>query len=219
MFQSTHPRGVRHEKTLQSFLPFSFNPRTHVGCDESKLVNNAKTKVSIHAPTWGATYWYRSYNTYFLCFNPRTHVGCDTSFYKVPLRTLWFQSTHPRGVRQRQDKAIKAQKVSIHAPTWGATRRPCRDIPEVRVSIHAPTWGATSCIASCSCAGCFNPRTHVGCDPLVRGLTVLVLRFNPRTHVGCDTVKKACSRVPFMFQSTHPRGVRQDVDNRKYHSF
>ena len=35
---------------------FSFNPRAHVGRDES--IDNADTLniVSIHAPTWGATY-------------------------------------------------------------------------------------------------------------------------------------------------------------------
>ena len=27
-------------------------------------------------------------------FNPRICKRCDLSFFKVPLRTLWFQSTH-----------------------------------------------------------------------------------------------------------------------------
>ena len=33
------------------------------------------------------------------CFNPRTHKGCDYDWFFVPTNLLWFQSTHPRGVR------------------------------------------------------------------------------------------------------------------------
>ena len=32
----------------------------------------------------------------------------------------------------------------------------------------------------------FNPRTHVGCDPLIVTSVFASLCFNPRTHVGCD---------------------------------
>ena len=142
--------------------------------------------VSIHAPTWGATYYLRLLNFHFVfqsthprgvrptllgqgfqgvCFNPRTHVGCDTG-------TL--------------EEAIARFEVSIHAPTWGATCQHVADIyayevfqsthPRgvrlqrrtttviIQVSIHAPTWGATHWLD---------------------GLTEATL-----------------------FQSTHPRGVR-----------
>jgi len=34
--------------------------------------------------------------------------------------------------------------------------------------------------------GNFNPRTHVGCDQLLRRRRRTVMYFNPRTHVGCD---------------------------------
>ena len=58
IFQSTHPRRVRHVKSMMS-----------------RIIEN----ISIHAPTKGATL--RSIcqlrrKTYF---NPRTHEGCDTS--------------------------------------------------------------------------------------------------------------------------------------------
>jgi len=33
--------------------------------------------------------------------------------------------------------------VSIHAPTWGATKLIVRSRSSLIVSIHAPTWGAT----------------------------------------------------------------------------
>ena len=120
--------------------------------------------ISIHAPTWGAT----------------------------PLR-----EHHPHQI-----------DISIHAPTWGATckcRAPYRD---GQISIHAPTWGATGArngeiiitlFQSTHPRGVrrgrvigrysyrhFNPRTHVGCDSILLGLSKTPCHFNPRTHVGCD---------------------------------
>jgi len=56
--------------------------------------------------------------------------------------------------------------VSIHAPTWGATRLGGQQYQTRHVSIHAPTWGATTAV-------------------MVR--TLVVMRFNPRPHVGGDS--------------------------------
>ena len=77
-FQSTHPRGVRRDqlvchsgivdfnprthvgcdivlgKTIKVFS--NFNPRTHVGCDTAEAQKARQWQISIHAPTWGATY-------------------------------------------------------------------------------------------------------------------------------------------------------------------
>ena len=51
VFQSTHPRRVR--LSLQSIVGQgkSFNPRTHVGCDDMEALNYGFLDVSIHAPT------------------------------------------------------------------------------------------------------------------------------------------------------------------------
>jgi len=56
MFQSTHPRGVRHEKRYRLTI---------------------KHPVSIHAPTRGATWLVSLINQDLESFNPRTHAGCD----------------------------------------------------------------------------------------------------------------------------------------------
>ena len=77
LFQSTHPRRVRLEFPVSYFLIFSFNPRTHVGCDDA---------LALHGSTLRS-------------FNPRTHVGCDCPFPCMPQRYTMFQSTHPRRVR------------------------------------------------------------------------------------------------------------------------
>ena len=146
--------------------------------------------VSIHAPTWvrpsPATSSCRSTS-----FNPRTH-----------------------GVRLGRCQVVgRGLLVSIHAPTWGATPVNSMMINEVvfqsthplgcdialellvlvfGVSIHAPTWGAT-CYgrAMPHGCGCFNPRTHMGCD-----FCGLFLRTSPR-----------------LFQSTHLHGVRLYISN------
>ena len=55
----------------------NFNPRTHMGCDwETLTLTEERGKISIHAPTWGAT----------------------TSGSQAWLIGA-FQSTHPHGVR------------------------------------------------------------------------------------------------------------------------
>ena len=122
-------------------------------------------------------------------FNPRTHVGCDlvAAAAEIPDAVIFqsthprgvrrqlcfniffnheFQSTHPRGVRlNRLVQRVTVGKISIHAPTWGATCPAIGDGLRECISIHAPTWGAT---ARCRCLSItgndFNPRTHVGCD-------------------------------------------------------
>ena len=99
-----------------------FNPRTHEGCDVLFLVS-AVTNSS---------------------FNPRTHEGCDEVINKVIVHELWFQSTHPQGVRQDEElRIIRPRIVSIHAPTRGATYAIEVRFFAVGVSIHAPTRGAT----------------------------------------------------------------------------
>jgi hypothetical protein len=85
--------------------------------------NGIEEGVSIHAPTWGATFWRTSSSLRGNRFNPRAHVGRDPP-------SPW----HTSG---------RCGKVSIHAPTWGATKDGESTWREVMVSIHAPTWGAT----------------------------------------------------------------------------
>ena len=98
-FQSTHPHGVRHIQRLDITSCQCFNPRTHTGCDAGIMPMGYMDKVSIHAPTRGAT-----------PFNASNAVARS------------FQSTHPHGVRQRLLRGFReVADVSIHAPTRGAT--------------------------------------------------------------------------------------------------
>ena len=101
LFQSTHPRGVRHD-----LLRYFGQP----------------TNVSIHAPARGATYSGRCKRASEARFNPRTREGCDESSPTSKSSASSFQSTHPRGVRHHQTSAKHNNHlVSIHAPARGAT--------------------------------------------------------------------------------------------------
>ena len=144
-FQSTHPRGVRLHQGR--FLADGSNVSIHApawGATMSKLENDMAYRVSIHAPAWGATpdRACRWPNSRFQSTHPR---GVRRS--KLLKKVLWnmgFQSTHPRGVRRQGTPQLHApHSVSIHAPAWGATRRHFRAGPGGKVSIHAPAWGAT----------------------------------------------------------------------------
>jgi len=55
----------------------------------------------------------------------------------------------------------------------------------------------------------FNPRTHGGCDVVECHSDNSVSNFNPRTHGGCDLSDDNIIVSGNVFQSTHPRGVRQ----------
>ena len=136
--------GCDDDKPASGNYYDGFNPRTHTGCDVVSDELEQVEKVSIHAPTRGATHPshipYRFHivsihaptrgatarqlwNTRTASrFNPRTHTGCDTTFFPTVVSVGSFQSTHPHGVRHDTKERIKyIQEVSIHAPTRGAT--------------------------------------------------------------------------------------------------
>ncbi len=121
-FQSTRPRGARlFQEVLRFYL-----------------------RVSIHAPAWGATGYVFVMPT-VLCFNPRARVGRDQINTGIDTRKT-FQSTRPRGARRRGRPLHQKDKVSIHAPAWGATTR------------RFPSMQANG----------FNPRARVGRDGFFR---------------------------------------------------
>ncbi len=163
--------------------------------------------VSIHAPARGATYQWRTLCERLYRFNPRTREGCDQS-ERQSASCEKFQSTHPRGVRQR---LLKTRSPSgCFNPR---TREGCDVAPS------APDPAETG----------FNPRTREGCDSQLhqeqkrllvsihapaRGATSrdihhwLALGFqstHPRGVRPCSIVEPYTYKV---FQSTHPRGVR-----------
>ena len=137
-------RGATFQLRQRLQTSFGFNPRTYKRCDFCFLLASYNGIVSIHAPTRGATPYLAkiyqdktSFNprTYKRCdsifgwlciglcrFNPRTYKRCDIPHIQNLIPTLLFQSTHLQEVRQKnQFSDIVPEKVSIHAPTRGAT--------------------------------------------------------------------------------------------------
>ena len=105
-----------------------------------------------------------------------------------------FQFTHPRGVRLASRGLPRTEgEVSIHAPARGATLISEPVFWCFAVSIHAPARGATS---------------------LRSGLYKRGKGFNSRTREGCDVATVPRSSLTWLFQFTHPRGVRPSVISR-----
>ena len=77
-----------------------FNPRTHVGCDQVRQSLDFGLLISIHAPTWGATYSSLS-----------SHESQSISIHAP----TW-------GATATVLPVGSGVTISIHAPTWGATR-------------------------------------------------------------------------------------------------
>ena len=129
-----------------------------------------------------------------------------------------FQSTHPRGVRQVGRDFLLLIVVGFNP----RTHEGCDKIVFFRKLATL----------------CFNPRTHEGCDKRQHDSKKHVFCFNPRTHEGCDlfipksdtflsvsihaptrgaTYGECAFVASVLFQSTHPRGVRQHIlQNTEY---
>ena len=193
-----------------------------------------KKNVSIHAPAWGATClppppplpmrWFQSTHprgvrlfqarevNAVVCFNPRTRVGCDARKCLYNVDMAMFQSTHPRGVRR-----TVVQKEFGRCPGFNPrTRVGCdarwqRWWPQGSFGFNPRTRvGCDIKYEAIVCRYCgFNPRTRVGCDRRFVNWPLSSWGFNPRTRVGCDQTGIHQISLILQFQSTHPRGVRQ----------
>ena len=142
-FQSTFPRGERHGRGSGCTLRSYFNPRSLVGNDAPVISTTKFFEISIHVPSWGTTEMYGAGNL-----------------------TILFQSTFPRGERRDlADHFVAVMVISIHVPSWGTTilamitnqahqfqstfpRGERRDLADhfvavMVISIHVPSWGTT----------------------------------------------------------------------------
>ena len=189
MFQSTHPRGVRHVRRSGGENEGRVSIHAPARGATPRLVHyTGQCYVSIHAPARGATVEVPSVFPALTSFNPRTREGCDGPAPIIVFIPSAFQSTHPRGVRQRHGLMdIIDDDVSIHAPARGATGWDCFTYPNLLVSIHAPARGATDCDDD----GYIDLSVSIHAP--ARGAT------GGKHYIAWTRAK---------FQSTHPRGVR-----------
>ena len=189
-------------------MDFGFNPRAHAGRDSVDPFFAQPTVVSIHAPTRGATTETASAGDQPLGFTPRAHAGRDLflCFFRHRSR---FQSTRPRGARQdwrgvseehscfnpRAHAGRDYQsdyfncwlsKVSIHAPTRGATQIEKTKAETRKFQSTRPRGARLRTIALMPICTSFNPRAHAGRDKPSLVLSAKSPCFNPRAHAGRD---------------------------------
>ena len=167
-FQSTLPRGERR-------LP--------------DVCSDQMEKISIHAPTRGATLSSNAIKVLRQNFNPRSHEGSDSSAAASSDSFSLFQSTLPRGERLRVGWARECHIViSIHAPTRGATTITLYAQWRKSISIHAPTRGATRAasqtLRSCGFQSTL-PRGERRRKVYINAPDAR--HFNPRSHEGSDS--------------------------------
>ncbi len=120
-FQSTRPRGTRLFAASIDLLTSCFNPRVRAGRDKAPAAGAVLKPVSIHASARDATHDTSKLNG-DAGFNPRVRAGRDgvlddrrfdvmvsihasardaTRWKGTAVADLQFQSTRPRGTRQR----------------------------------------------------------------------------------------------------------------------
>ena len=164
-FQSTHPCGVRRYTSRADSARPGFNPRTRVGCDS--LTRGIKMAVKSFNPRTRVGCDPAKILIKCSAFLFQSTHPCGVRPLMIVKLKGWllFQSTHPCGVRPHGKTTTKPsnrfnprtrvgcdfntngnrhkQKVSIHAPVWGATLEQASKTVTGDVSIHAPVWGAT----------------------------------------------------------------------------
>ena len=168
-------------------------------------------RVSIHAPTGGATRPPLQSLMILVWFQSTRPRGARRIQASRSLRPPLFQSTRPRGARHdpKQQLAYLAQFQSTRPR---GARRPadrCR-LRRCRVSIHAPTGGATRPPAIPHPAtACFNPRAHGGRDSSCDESVCTKKLFQSTRPRGARRVTPAALDIVVEFQSTRPRGARR----------
>ena len=144
IFQSTLPQGERHNCLCSLIQQSYFNPRSHKGSDDARKFNATANKISIHAPTRGATQNLLSLNHIKAISIHAPTRGATCSRQHLFRICYKFQSTLPQG--ERQVCYGKSKDFWIFQSTLPQGERP-GDIYVFAIiffiSIHAPTRGAT----------------------------------------------------------------------------
>ena len=127
-------------------------------------------------------------------FNPRARVGRDECASLIHAYEYLFQSTRPRGRDGEAHLSARHSKISIHAPTRGATVACCCRGAFRIISIHAPTRGATR----------------------YRVVVTLDAKFQSTRPRGARQQHILIRPPVIAFQSTRPRGARRTLDEPRH---
>ena len=185
----------------------------------------AASRISIHAPTRGATQRlllknmqkkFQStllqeerlknctlYKKVLTNFNPRSYKRSDKPLY-YKNNYLGISIHAPtRGATFMQSTYSVTFTISIHAPTRGATQGIYSKRKYLKISIHAPTRGAT--VEDSQHITFIDISIHAP----TRGATVVqnckrkpIYNFNPRSYKRSDSVRASFLTPHHIFQST-----------------
>ncbi len=194
-FQSTPPRGGRQHNSCCNGRPHRFNPRPRVGGDYTMGRRQVVgSRVSIHAPAWGAT-----------------EIGGWV------VRTYVFQSTPPRGGRPGScEHSMHIERFQSTPPRGGRPIRDCNGRRVLLVSIHAPAWGATRCQSAPSTSSRFQSTPPRGGRPTFAQVIAPPMLFQSTPPRGGRQAFAAGPRKPYTFQSTPPRGGRRLIVRERH---
>ena len=163
LFRSTPPCGGRRPPGLGRARSLCFDPRPRVGGDKPGKAVTLPRRVSIHAPVWGAT---------------QSEDGI--------IHWRLFRSTPPCGGRRPVQVQRQPTDRFDPRPRVGGDPRPSRRLPLERVSIHAPVWGATRAAHPALTVLLFRSTPPCGGRPDRDARFFRRHGFDPRPRVGGD---------------------------------
>ena len=143
-FQSTLPQGERHCQGKISRAAEYFNPRSHKGSDG--IANYSYTDgfgFQSTLPQGERRYMDQGYQimNIFQSTLPQGERRCPYFLFVMSLKISIHAPTRGATVWLADPETVKA--ISIHAPTRGATGKTRMAAGIANISIHAPTRGAT----------------------------------------------------------------------------
>ena len=148
-------------------------------------------RISIHAPTRGATIELEKGKVIMPDFNPRSYKRSDNTNTKGSEQMNISIHAPTRGATIVYGITGQQYIISIHAPTRGATTEDGRSWANRGISIHAPTRGATShTIYFPYKMYYFNPRSYKRSDLPGKGRVFTFFNFNPRSYKRSDPKPK-----------------------------
>ena len=154
--------------------------------DEECIVRD----ISIHAPARGATPSFIAFMLPINIFQSTHPRGVRRTYQRLSPSCDIFQSTHPRGVRRIECIQVRHSQRDFNP----RTREGC----DLQHGSHHRSRGKD-----------FNPRTREGCDTNCSSFMHSSRQISIHAPARGATKYSDTTVVRRLFQSTHPRGVRQ----------